>query len=89
MDNDGSCTESQRRVPDCVNFKGRKTTFLMYPELCVWIKLRIAASESHSKLRPSRPLEPRLHWQVRIACLRAASLFMNRRCVSSKELSFT
>ena len=87
MDDDGFCTESktQRRVLVyvCVNFKGRKTTFLMYPELYVWIKLRTAASESHSKLRPSRPLETRLHWQVRIAFLRAASLGVTQSCVPS------
>ena len=56
-----------------------------YPELCVWIELTIAANEPHSKPRPLRLLEPRLHWQVRIAYLRAASLSTLR---FSKELSF-
>ena len=88
MEDDGSCIESQRRVPDCVNFKGRKTTFLVYPELCVRIKLEIATSESHSELRPSRQLEPRLHWQVRVAFLRTASLYESAP-VPSKELSST
>ena len=87
------CTRSKTQhrvfIYVCVNFKGCKTTFLTSPEFCVWIKLRTAASELHSKLRPSRPLEPRLHWQVRVAFLRVASLFMNRRRVPSKELSPT
>ena len=65
MNGDRSCTKSktQRRAPVYVynSFKRRKTTLLMNPELCIWIKFLTAARESHSKLRPSRPLEPRLH----------------------------
>ena len=84
MDDDGSCTESQRHVPDCVNFKGRKTTFLTYPELCGLrpvnhtqsCVLRVRLNHVFTGRSESRASEPRL-------------FFMNRRCVSSKELSFT
>ena len=106
--NDGFCTRSKTQhrvfVYVCVNLKGRKITFSTSSESWVWIMLKTAASESHSKshLYSKRCVSPkfasfqpgqksRLHYQSRSQKrrpMKVASLKQYYPCVS-KELALS